>query len=76
MIRRLFVGVPILSDDNFDFELMTEAEVKQAEEEAESVYEYLTQTNFQTWIEVACSETNLQKLQELCNEMKRELDGR
>jgi len=76
-MRRLFVGVdPLLSDDNFDFCLMTEAEVKQAEEEAESVYEYLTATNYQNWVEVACSETNLEKLQKLCDEMKRELDGR
>ena len=76
MKLRLFVAVePVLLDDNFDYEMMTEAEIKTAEEQSDSVYEYLTERQ-QNWFEVACSETNLAKLEKLCKAMKHEIDGR
>ena len=75
MKRRLFVGVdPLLSDNNFDFAFMTEAEVKQAEKESDTVYEYLTVRHGESWFEVVCSEKNLAQLETLCKAMKEELN--
>jgi len=77
MIRKLFIAVdPCLSDDNLDFEFMSQAEIDEAEKEHETVYEYLSSGRmYESWFEIACTHQNIARLQELIEQMKKELGG-
>jgi hypothetical protein len=77
MIRKLFIAVdPVLTDDNLDFEFLSQAEVDEAEKEHETVYEYLSSGRmYESWFEIACSQQNIIKLRELIEQMKKELEG-
>jgi hypothetical protein len=77
MIRKLFIAVdPQLSDDNLDFEFLTDLQIEEAEKEHETVYEYLSSGRmYESWFEIACSKQNIIKLQELVEKMRKELEG-
>ena len=74
MKRKFYIGVDSMADkDNLDFELMTEQEIKAAEAECGSVWEYLTDYPMQNWFEIDVSAENLAKLKEMVSAMEKEL---
>lgn len=74
-MKKLFINLSAQStDENIEYELLSEQEIKEIEKEHESVNDYLSSNNnWEQWIELPITQKNERILLDLAVEMHREL---
>lgn len=69
--KRIYIGILGFGTiDNVEYAVLTDEEIKEALEEHETIYDYLTDKPHDSWTEIPVTEGNLKAIEEIGRAMK------